>query len=66
MEISGFTFTTFLKSPNKSKMLAIVEGIQRLRWLKNSLNPSGQAETNGRDKHESFWMNMSYFSIQFY
>jgi hypothetical protein len=27
---------------SKSKMLAMVEGTQRRRWLKNSLKPSGQ------------------------
>ena len=43
MEMSGLTLTTFLQSDRRSKMLAMVEGIHRRLWLKNSLKPSGQA-----------------------
>ena len=33
--------TVFLPSCRRSKILAIVEGVHLLRWLKYSLKPSG-------------------------
>jgi hypothetical protein len=36
-----FIETVFLASASKSIILAMVDGIQRRRWLKNSPNPSG-------------------------